>query len=1310
MITRTKYKRPLFTLLFMLIISFGFFVIPIFAQAPQSDLVYNKLTNPNSSVTVNGTPIATNGVIEYADVKEAGFTFSFSFGVPVLGDNPDMLNPTNNPVNKGDATTQILSTGPYVKLFAAQQSSVQMSNGSVPLGTVHFDNIEDDTGHTVRATVIFDGDDGIFDGTYNTVAGSFEMKMELTGITQTSEEQNIPINIFGNVYIVHVPAAEITTPFHKSGVYNNDGTITWTTMVERIQGDTSLSLEGFGFIDDLTDAGQYIEGSFSVNDTPQTPTYNENILSYDFSDVNGPQTIRYQTSVFDIDNPSSNHETAHNTANLIELVTSNRLANSTATVDYRINWIEKSGITDEDYLGNVSTTTWSIVLNHMGASLNNVVVSENLSEGTIVSASYQTGNLQEDSSIVWNGTETPVSPNSETYDYPLGDITTPILMTVTSEVHWENNVFIEKDITNTASLTWENFDGELNASARISIGYNAITKSGSANTSEGTITWNVAVAPKQQSFPNTIIYDVLLYAQEGSIDWDESNLSSAGGLSASALAALPPSYGQALDRSSLRETTATGALVNTYAIRTNDGEQIGDLVVVADVDGNDTLPLSYTYNTYILNPHYLVGNATTITNTATLYSDGVRFCVATAHVTSSDNLIKDTIDREYTGNSNFSAQVDNSAARRTTSFNYIDQTVVFRLRINVNGLVGANIDHSISDYALGNVIFKDILPQGWEFVPFDGTEMYYAIYNTSGNPVTFNDTDLQFSISPEGDSQAATFVFSEGMLAPYTIFLRAKPTDETALEEYFGINGTSSITNTANVYRGDAADHLGSDTANVNIQSNLLSKTVVEDASTGIATWTLEYNPNAFASIPNTITLLDTLGSGIDLRTDSKGNLLFTDDNGNANIHIYEMEIEADGSLRDIVPQENLADENTVEYDVSTRTLRFTIPDSTKAYRYEYVTDVTSAYGTAHNRARFSENAANSLEVSAQYSISQAAAFASMQRNKYIRLQSVEQGNESNLLEDSEFTLFSTAQDNISLADPFRIGLTNEDGECYMGHLPPGEYILQITKPTTGYHPSPTQYVVSVTAENMSINGEPYSPGDPYPVPSIPIRTNTGNLHISNALHGNATDDTKIFSYAVSLPELANGTQLPYIKSDNTRSSLLINNGIANFTLTSGQHIELLNIPENTPYEVRLEGNSADGYATTAENSIGTILEDETSYAHFTHTKNISETPSSSFNEIESSSSDSSSGGLMGGESDRGTPPIPSTSEGLSAQNSQEIVGISASEGGLNAQDLNQNSPQTSDNTNSILWIIISISSLTGIILCICMFKRKNPS
>ena len=137
------------------------------------------------------------------------------------------------------------------------------------------------------------------------------------------------------------------------------------------------------------------------------------------------------------------------------------------------------------------------------------------------------------------GAENKITPNANS-EYAIGNINSKILLTIVTSVPDQEYTVGKTTYSNSANIRWDGLSGTRPGTGNIgvSIGYNAITKSGVADTVNQKIRWTVNVDTKKQSIPDLKVYDLLVYG-------DSINLSTVTGIPSGIKSTdLTPQYGQ----------------------------------------------------------------------------------------------------------------------------------------------------------------------------------------------------------------------------------------------------------------------------------------------------------------------------------------------------------------------------------------------------------------------------------------------------------------------------------------------------------------------------------------------------------------------------------------------------------------------------------------------------------------------------------------------------------------------------------------------------------------------------------------------
>ena len=183
--------------------------------------------------------------------------------------------------------------------------------------------------------------------------------------------------------------------------------------------------------------------------------------------------------------------------------------------------------------------------------------------------------------------------------------------------------------------------------------------------------------------------------------------------------------------------------------------------------------------------------------------------------------------------------------------------------------------------------------------------------------------------------------------------------------------------------------------------------------------------------------------------------------------------------------------------------------------------------------------------------------------------------------------------------------------------------------------------------------------------------TSSGNLTVSKTVTGNAGDTSTEFHFTVKLDTPINGTY----------GDMSFTDGTALLTLKHNEKKTATGLPTDVHYEVTETEANQNGYTTTDENASGIIVKDTTVVASFTNNKNSN-----------------TSGGQP-----TGTTPTPGNNSSdkptgttsTNSNHSENITGLASS-------------PQTGDQNNITLWIVLLVGSLLGLTGIVNVVVKKS--
>ena len=179
----------------------------------------------------------------------------------------------------------------------------------------------------------------------------------------------------------------------------------------------------------------------------------------------------------------------------------------------------------------------------------------------------------------------------------------------------------------------------------------------------------------------------------------------------------------------------------------------------------------------------------------------------------------------------------------------------------------------------------------------------------------------------------------------------------------------------------------------------------------------------------------------------------------------------------------------------------------------------------------------------------------------------------------------------------------------------------------------------------------------------------SGNLTVSKTVTGNAGDTSKEFHFTVKMDTPINGTY----------GDMSFTDGTALLTLKHNEKRTATGLPADVHYEVTEAEANQNGYTTTAENASGIIVKDTTVVASFTNNKNSNP-----------------SGGQPTAPAPGNNPSDkPTGTTSTNSNHSENITGLASS-------------PQTGDQNNLTLWIVLLVGSLLGLTGIVNVVVKKS--
>lgn len=497
-------------MMLMMMVNLIPFQMVVYAEEEETGTdVTDDLTDLVAVVSQGGAQIEENGTLTSTEP----ISIVISFGVPVEGDVPTPANP----VQKGDFADFELSNA-FTLLSGA---NIELKTGdNIVVGQVEI--TRDSTTGMVAARVDFDGENEVFDGTYHSVECYFSAELEFDPAEEPKPGDECVVTILEKTYKVLIPPLETEHTVTKSGTANlAEKYIEWTVDVSAKQGDEHIDLAGYILSDDLGAVGTYIDGSFKVNGVDPDPAVVDDRIGYTFPESSSsPQTITFRTAIPDAKYHATSQQNVSNTARLLD-EKEKFLVENNYTETFTPEWIKKTGKLEGEYTGSVynpkdRTITWEIIANHMGATLEDVVITDVLPGGL----DWVSAKLEKWDNNDWAEVGDPkwtVQPANG--QYSIGDINTKIKLTIVADVPDEDYTAGITTYTNSAAITWRGLPapGLGTGGVGVPVGYVPIAKTGAVESrAEGIIKWTVTVDPKGQGIEDLKVYDLLVYGSSSS--------------------------------------------------------------------------------------------------------------------------------------------------------------------------------------------------------------------------------------------------------------------------------------------------------------------------------------------------------------------------------------------------------------------------------------------------------------------------------------------------------------------------------------------------------------------------------------------------------------------------------------------------------------------------------------------------------------------------------------------------------------------------------------------------------------------------
>lgn len=286
-------------------------------------------------------------------------------------------------------------------------------------------------------------------------------------------------------------------------------------------------------------------------------------------------------------------------------------------------------------------------------------------------------------------------------------------------------------------------------------------------------------------------------------------------------------------------------------------------------------------------------------------------------------------------------------------------------------------------------------------------------------------------------------------------------------------------------------------------------------------------------------------------------------------------------------------------YTATEKTLTLQLPRNagSYAYRLTYAADV-EASGELTNAIAFNSEMATNSQTTSTVNISGAGGGGVLTRKAQLEI--TQQSTDGTPLAGAEFTLYDDKGNAIAI-------LTTDNAGLAKVRMKAGNYTLRETKAPDSYALSAKEYKITVeqngSAFKILIDGIETS-DKKMTVTNVKME-DVGDLSISKTLSGNDTKPDDDFTFTVALEKDSTpiaGSTYDYIGTNGKKNgSLTFDNGQASFTLQGGQSITIHNLPKDYEYTVT---EAASDYIISKTGDTGKIAVGTPQTAAFTNTKN----------------------------------------------------------------------------------------------------------
>ncbi|MDO5095171.1 MAG: DUF5979 domain-containing protein [Peptostreptococcaceae bacterium] len=1167
-----KFKWLSYCMAMLLVLNI--FFPPEFINSYATVYGKDKLEDIVVTIKQNGAVLGDNAEF---DAKSPLDVF-VQFKVPVKG-------AADGGVMKGDIleleiadNLELIGTIENLPMFPIDQNKIRDPFAIASLSVRNQNN-------KLMAFIDFNGNDSHFEPGVNDATLDFNMSLRYSGDQNGDQDGKYYIEILDKTFTFVKAPPKMEYALTKSGAFadSKKRIIDWTVVASVKKDNFPSTLKDMKFVDELSgNVGSYVPNSFTINGdaVADAQVIQGNTIQYLFADdIIGDRTIKFQTMLSDDVYFTDTTHKISNTAKLTN-ASDHAVKEAAAVLEYKGEWIKKGSTDDPQgssaiYNPKDRTLTWTITANDQEATLKNAVITDQLEGGL----TYRSSTLQK-----WNGTAWSASENivPQGDDYILGTIDTKVMLTIVTKVPDADYSAEQKVFKNRATLRW---DGGNSGTGYVDgrVGYNALeVKTAGVNMQTGQINWNVKVNQKQQNIPDLRLYHVFVHGDK------QLDLTKVDGVPSGFNPSYNANYVQNYGQQYIDGTFNRGDLTFTHHKLTVNGKVVGDILEITGFAKDKVEEMNFS--TKVVSPRVVLKNSNEYSkNTGVLFSANTGINMSTANASyASRMLYKELLNRDVI--SNPSVGVNSKKTREIKlGFDYAEKAAIFRISLNANGIDFKSrpiFDETTNDFTtLGKITLKDTLPAGWEFDKINGKDflIFEGNINSGGIDTLAKDTtpDEVAGLNVSLQGEVATFTF-DSLDKPYVVLIKARP-NEAKQKEYFSKNGSTTAENTVNI-TAENSKATASYTQVVEVDSQVISKDNIFENAGNSVTWTVDYKPSNVNINGQKIT--DTLSGGIDLRTDSKGQLLL-EEAGTKYFTIKELVLQADGTYTEGVDVPVVIGQN-VSYDLVSRTLTFKIAEPQKAYRFKYLTDITgSPKEEASNSVKLTGALSQPTEAKRTFIITEAQASAMLSRSGWLKIVKVDGATNAPL---------ANAQFSILLEDGtvFRTGKTQADGTLFLKALPAGQYKLKETAAPAGYDLDSTEYSVLVE-KNTSGRFTTTINGNKNILTVQNFKDDTGKLKVTNKVTGSASDPQKDFPFKV---EFSDGGTYTYIRNDGTTGKVKSGDSIQ---LKHGQSFTIVGMPNDL--QVTITETPGDYKVTPNPVQKAVIVAKQTKELEFVNTK-----------------------------------------------------------------------------------------------------------